>query len=80
MRFLARARFALAQGSHPKQARRIVDAVNRFAVDGHGDVKHLQGDDALRLRVGDYRVIFDRVGDDVSVRYVSHRREAYRGR
>jgi mRNA interferase RelE/StbE len=31
-----------------------------------------------RLRVGDWRVLFDRIGDRIEVRGVRHRREAYR--
>ncbi|HEY1935342.1 MAG TPA: type II toxin-antitoxin system RelE/ParE family toxin [Acetobacteraceae bacterium] len=31
-----------------------------------------------RLRVGDWRVLFDRIGDKIEVRGVRHRREAYR--
>lgn len=31
-----------------------------------------------RLRVGDWRVLFDRVSDRIEVRGVRHRREAYR--
>jgi len=31
-----------------------------------------------RLRVGDWRVLFDRIGDKIDVRGVRHRREACR--
>jgi mRNA interferase RelE/StbE len=37
----------------------IEKALNRFAVDGQGDVKKLQGRDGFRLQVGEYRVLFD---------------------
>jgi hypothetical protein len=33
---------------------------------------------AVRLRVGDYRVILDRGRDTIEVRAVAHRREVYR--
>ena len=33
--------------------------MTRYAVDGRGDVKRLHGLDGYRLRIGDYRVIFD---------------------
>jgi mRNA interferase RelE/StbE len=40
-------------------AARIVRAIERYAATGHGDVKRLQGrGDEMRLRVGDWRVIF----------------------
>ena len=34
-------------------------ALDRLAVDGAGDVKKLRGRDGYRLRVGEYRVLFD---------------------
>ena len=34
-------------------------ALDRLAIDGVGDVKMLQGRDGYRLRVGEYRVLFD---------------------
>jgi len=37
----------------------IEKALDRFALDGQGDVKKLQGRDGFRLRVGEYRVLFD---------------------
>jgi mRNA interferase RelE/StbE len=43
----------------PKMARiAIAKALSRYAVEGRGDVKALAGRPALRLRVGEYRVIF----------------------
>jgi mRNA interferase RelE/StbE len=67
------------KGLAVEQARRIRDVVERFATTGHGDVKALQGDGpGYRLRVGDYRVLFDQAGNVVSVVRVAHRRESYR--
>jgi mRNA interferase RelE/StbE len=37
---------------------RIDRRLNEFAATGHGDVKRLKGGDGMRLRVGDWRVIF----------------------
>lgn len=64
----------------PRRAKNIVEAVVRFAETGVGNVKALRGDAAqFRLRVGDYRVLFDREGLLVlSVVRVGHRREIYR--
>ena len=61
-------------------ARRIKQAVERFAVGGGGNVKKLQGIDPpeFRLRVGDYRVRFHQDGETVPVLRVWNRREAYR--
>ena len=40
-------------------------------------VKKLKGVDAMRLRVGDYRVIFTEQGVVLNVLRVGHRREIY---
>ena len=40
-------------------AARIVQATERYATSGHGDVKHLRGSgEERRLRIGDWRVRF----------------------
>jgi mRNA-degrading endonuclease RelE of RelBE toxin-antitoxin system len=61
-------------------ARRVKQAVERFADTGAGNVKRLQGIDPpeYRLRVGDYRVRFHQEGETVQVLRVRNRREAYR--
>lgn len=60
-------------------AMHILAALHRFAESGVGDVKALQGEEGLRLRVGDYRLFFvcpD--SESLEIRRVLHRREAYR--
>lgn len=59
--------------------KRVVEAVDRFAMSGVGDVRTLTGQwrGRFRLRVGTLRVIF-RMDDGISVIRVLHRREAYR--
>jgi mRNA-degrading endonuclease RelE of RelBE toxin-antitoxin system len=56
-------------------ARRVKQAVERFADTGAGSVKRLQGIDPpeYRLRVGDYRI-----GETIRILRVRNRREAYR--
>lgn len=50
----------------PRDARAQVEAgLNRYAISGEGDVKALQGRGGYRLRIGNYRVIFDE--DTVSI-------------
>jgi len=45
----------------------------------HGSVKRMQGPGArYRLRVGDYRVIFEVGAGELIVKSVGHRREVYR--
>lgn len=44
----------------PKAAQvAIAKALSRYAIEGRGDVKALAGRPAYRLRVGEYRVIFN---------------------
>jgi mRNA interferase RelE/StbE len=62
-------------------ARRIGRSVDRYAATGHGDVRKLQGSEGLfRLRVGDYRVIFEFEDGQlvVVILHVLNRRDAYR--
>lgn len=60
-------------------AMRILTALDRFAETGAGDVKALIGTHELRLRIGNYRVIFVYPSDGaIEIRRVLHRREAYR--
>jgi mRNA-degrading endonuclease RelE of RelBE toxin-antitoxin system len=67
----------------PKADRdRLLERLHDYALDPdnpHHAVIALVGEKPTRrLRVGDWRVLFDRVGDKIKVRGVRHRREAYR--
>lgn len=64
----------------PAAKRRVVGAVEAFAATGQGDVKKLQGEPGYRLRVGSYRVVFERKGETLTILVlrVGHRREVYR--
>jgi mRNA interferase RelE/StbE len=60
-------------------AMRILSALHRFAQTGSGDVKALQGEEEVRLRIGDYRLFFVHWTDDtIEIRHVRHRSQAYR--
>jgi len=61
-------------------AMRIFEGVLRFARSGHGDVAALHGDlaGAMRLRLGDYRVLFTLEENSIRIFGVRHRSEAYR--
>jgi mRNA interferase RelE/StbE len=44
----------------------------------HGDIKKLKGHDiAYRLRMGNFRILFDVDGDAIIVRRIKDRKEAY---
>lgn len=63
----------------PDEARRIAEAVRRFAEEGVGDVKKLQGQrpTTWRLRAGSWRIRFRMEGDQLRVVAVTLRRDAY---
>jgi mRNA interferase RelE/StbE len=64
----------------PKQdQQRIVKKLRLASDDLRGDIKRLvQFQPSYRLRVGNYRVLFDIEFDKIVVYRVLHRREAYR--
>jgi mRNA-degrading endonuclease RelE of RelBE toxin-antitoxin system len=61
-------------------AMRIFDGILHFAHSGAGDVAPLHGDMAgsIRLRIGDYRVLFCLHENTMRILGVRHRSEAYR--
>jgi mRNA-degrading endonuclease RelE of RelBE toxin-antitoxin system len=62
-------------------ALRLLKALARFLATESGNVRQLEGFDPprYRLRVGDWRYIFRKSGDDViEILRVRNRREAYR--
>ena len=62
----------------PDVARRIRSKINRLSNDLAGDVKRLTNfSPEYRLRVGDWRVLFNVDGDVVSIEHISHRSDAY---
>lgn len=56
--------------------KRIVTAINLLPA---GDVKRLQGQNGYRLRVGDYRVIFDIHGNILYIEKIGNRGQVYKG-
>jgi mRNA interferase RelE/StbE len=65
----------------PRLAERLHTALGDYALTGHGDVRPLHGQPGLRLRLGDWRVIFelDTVRREVTILALAHRRDSYRG-
>jgi mRNA interferase RelE/StbE len=60
---------------------RIIEALERLATTGQGDVQRLRGTtDEWRLRVGEWRVRFryDTAADTIEVLHILPRGEAYR--
>jgi mRNA-degrading endonuclease RelE of RelBE toxin-antitoxin system len=58
----------------------IFDGLLRYAQTGHGDVKALAAEfeGRLRLRLGDYRVLFSPIQDGLHIHAVKNRKDAYR--
>lgn len=60
------------------QASAIIDKIARYAETGAGNVRVLVGrDGARRLRIGDYRAIFEETESEIIVTHVGHRRDVY---
>jgi mRNA-degrading endonuclease RelE of RelBE toxin-antitoxin system len=66
----------------PADRLRVLERVEAFAADPddprHAVLALVGAKPTCRLRVGDWRVLFDRIGDKIDVRGIRHRREAYR--
>ena len=62
----------------PRQAGQIVRKIGRLRSGLVGDIKRLQKHDVTyRLRMGDYRILFDVAGECIIIRRVKNRKEAY---
>lgn len=62
----------------PFIANRIIKKLNELCEEPYSkDIKKLKGMEGFRLRVGDYRVIFDIEGNRISILKVGHRRDIY---
>jgi len=62
-----------------EMARRVLDKAETLRDSLSGDVKRLTNHtQEYRLRVGDYRVLFDVKNDKITVYRVKHRKDAYR--
>lgn len=56
---------------------RIMDKLDRYVRTGAGDVKAMSGGSLLRLRSGDYRVLFAEDEERVAVVRIGHRSSIY---
>ena len=57
---------------------RLIAALYGYGVDKSGDVKRMVGTRTLRMRDGDYRVIFEESNDSPEILAVGNRRDIYR--
>ena len=80
IRYSQKANAALAK-MPARDADKIESKLEQFAIDPQslaGQVKQLKGDTALRLRVAEYRVIFDDDGLVLDILAIGHRKDIYR--
>ena len=65
-------------GLPPKQAAQVVKKIGRLQAGLYGDIKRLQKHDfTYRLRMGDFRILFDVKRDVIIIQRVKNRKEAY---
>jgi mRNA interferase RelE/StbE len=57
---------------------KVTKALHEYAMTGKGDTKAMVGTPTVRLRTGDYRIIFDETPSEIVVVAVGDRREIYR--
>jgi len=61
-----------------REAAQIIRKIARLEGGLRGNIKRLQGTDfGYRLRMGDYRVLFDVKGDIVFIQKIGHRKDVY---
>lgn len=79
---IARGAAKTFRGLHPQVAVRLKATIQELAEDPRppGSLQLSGGDGELRIRVGDYRIVYDVQDDElvVLVLRVGHRREVYR--
>lgn len=62
---------------HRNRAAQIMAKIERYSKTGAGDVKSLTGSSAKRLRVGDFRVIFEETDGEIAVSRIGPRGGVY---
>jgi mRNA interferase RelE/StbE len=61
-----------------KMRQQILKKIDRLEKGLHGDIKRLQQRDvAYRLRMGDYRILFDVEDEVIVIRRIGHRKSIY---
>ena len=59
---------------------RIIKALKKLELDPpQGDIKNLAGKDGYRLRIGDYRALFDIIDGTIVIHAIAPRGQAYKG-
>lgn len=56
----------------------LVEALVSYALGKPADTKSMVGTPTFRMRVGDYRIVFDETPTTITVLALGHRRDIYR--
>lgn len=56
----------------------VTEALAAYALGKLSDTKAMTGSPTVRMRVGDYRIVFDETASRIVVLAVGHRRDIYR--
>ena len=62
----------------PSARQQCSDALDAYAMHGAGDTKAMVGTATVRLRSGDFRIIFDEEATRIVVLALGHRKDIYR--
>jgi mRNA interferase RelE/StbE len=61
-----------------RAASQVIRKIQRLESGLHGNIKRLQENDvAFRLRMGDYRVLFDVLADSIVIQRIGNRKDVY---
>lgn len=61
-----------------RERAQILRKIERLQHGLHGNIKHLHdAEAAYRLRMGDYRILFDVAGDIIVIRRIGNRKDVY---
>jgi mRNA interferase RelE/StbE len=61
-----------------RERAQIIRKIERLEHGLHGNIKHLHNAEAAyRLRMGDYRILFDVAGDVIVIRRIGNRKDVY---
>ena len=69
------------QGISKPEARKIAERMKNLEQGLVGDIKRLTNfTPEYRLRIGDYRILFEIEGQEIIIHRIKHRKEAYKKR
>lgn len=80
LKLLARASKSLVRLSEPTKSRISAAIENLRKEPPRGDIKHLRGRDGYRVRVGDYRILFDIRSGEIIITDIGVRGQIYKWR